>query len=188
RRGVFVMQLVRKALLIGHYFPPGTSSGTLRTVKFAKYLPESNWEPLILTMNPDIYAPLRQDRSLLAELSPELKVYRTNAWMLDRYLAKWKRGVRRLASRGGKTEERGIRGSVAPRSSRQARLSYHIRNWLQFPDDYGGWFMPALWRGSRIIASESIDMIYSTAPSPVAHMIAMGLKKWTGKPWVADFR
>src|SRR6185312_17151366 len=78
-----------KVLLIATYFPPGTSSGTLRTLKFAHYLPEFGWTPQVLTMAPESYLPSRIDYSLVQGLDPGLKVHRTAAWMPERTLARW---------------------------------------------------------------------------------------------------
>lgn len=173
----------KRVLMIAHYFPPGTSSGTLRTVKFAKYLPDTNWEPFILTMQPEAYHPNRIDSSLLAELSHELKVSRTAVWMPDRFLAGLKRHISALASDRSKMVRPAVK-AVA----RQAGLARHIRDWLQFPDAYGGWLVPGFWQAQKLMRAQKFDLIYSTAPSPVAHMIALLLRKWCRRPWVADFR
>jgi glycosyltransferase involved in cell wall biosynthesis len=174
-----------KALMIAHYFPPGTSSGTLRTVAFAKYLPEFDWQPLVLTMHPSAYHSLRQDASLAQAISPDLKVHRTVVWAPDRTLARWKKRLS-PSSNGSKSAEPPPQAVTAIPSRKNALA--HLRDWFQFPDAYGGWLVPALWRGYRVMKAEKVDVIYSTAPSPVAHMIAMGLKKLTGCAWVADFR
>ncbi|HYM06357.1 MAG TPA: glycosyltransferase [Terriglobales bacterium] len=160
----------------------------MRTVKFAKYLPECNWQPVILTMQPSAHHPQRLDPSLLEEVSPQLKVYRTPVWMLDRSLAKAKKRVLGLFSMAAKESISTVETAAGgERRQRPAALD-HIRDWLQFPDDYGGWLLPALWRGYQVMKSERIDLIYSTAPSPVTHMIALILKRWARCPWVADFR
>jgi glycosyltransferase involved in cell wall biosynthesis len=173
--------------MIAHYFPPGTSSGTLRTVKFAKYLPDSNWEPVILTMDPEAYHAGRIDTSLLGELSEGLKVYRTPVWMPDRFLARLKSSLSHPTSALSKTGRHPMNGA-AVHEPRQGGLSRHIRDWLQFPDAYGGWLAPGFWQARKLMRSQKIDLIYSTAPSPVAHMIALLLRKWCQRPWVADFR
>ncbi len=67
-------------------------------------------------------------------------------------------------------------------------LAKHVRDWLQFPDAYGGWLWPGFWEAQKVMRRQQIDLIYSTAPSPVAHMIALLLHKWSRRPWVADFR
>lgn len=175
-----------RVLMIAHYFPPGTSSGTLRTVKFAKYLPQCNWEPFILTMRPEGYHPNRIDPSLLSEIADGLKVYRTAVWRPDHLIANLKK--RLLGVRSGRPDNG--QGCAAANSapSVPSGLVKHVRDWLQFPDAYGGWLWPAFWEAQKVMRRQQIDLIYSTAPSPVAHMIAMLLRKWNRWPWVADFR
>jgi hypothetical protein len=42
--------MVKRVLMIAFHFPPlHGSSGIQRTLKFAKYLPQHDWEPLVLT-------------------------------------------------------------------------------------------------------------------------------------------
>lgn len=171
--------------MIAHYFPPGISSGTLRTVKFAKYLPDSNWEPFILTMQPEAYHPSRMDPSLLAEIATGLKVYRTPVWRPDRLLATLRKQV--LAAT--EAPQTGLPATASGGSPGvQTGVARHIRDWLQFPDAYGGWLAPGFWQAQKLMRSQKIDLIYSTAPSPVAHMIALLLRKCSRRPWVADFR
>ena len=175
-----------RVLMIAHYFPPGTSSGTLRTVKFAKYLPESNWEPLILTMRPEAYHPSRIDGSLLAEIDNGLQVYRTAVWRPDRRLATLKKSLLRVG--GGRFETGSTLAPADRLAPLRTGLGKHVRDWLQFPDAYGGWLWPGFWEALKVMRSQRIDLIYSTAPSPVAHVIGMLLHKWSRRPWVADFR
>lgn len=59
---------------------------------------------------------------------------------------------------------------------------------MHFPDDYGGWLFPGTRAGKKVLREEKISFLYSTSPSPVAHMIAQRLKHATGLPWIADFR
>lgn len=56
------------------------------------------------------------------------------------------------------------------------------------PDRLIGWLPFGVARGLRVIHKEDIQVLYSTCPSPTAHLIAATLKIITGLPWVADFR
>jgi hypothetical protein len=48
--------MVKRVLMIAFHFPPlHGSSGIQRTLKFAKYLPQHDWEPLVLTAHPRAY-------------------------------------------------------------------------------------------------------------------------------------
>lgn len=66
--------------MLAFHFPPfGGSSGVLRTLKFARYLPDRGWEPVVLTADEKAYE--RLDRERNAELPRDLVVLR--AFCLD---------------------------------------------------------------------------------------------------------
>lgn len=53
---------MKRLLMIAFHFPPLVgSSGIQRTLRFAQYLPQFGWEPLILTSNPRAYESTRED-------------------------------------------------------------------------------------------------------------------------------
>lgn len=66
---------MKKLLIVTYYFPPSGGPGVQRVLKFAKYLPEFGWEPIVLTVKDADY-PAR-DESLLKEIPPAVRVYRT---------------------------------------------------------------------------------------------------------------
>lgn len=71
---------MNKVLMVAHQFPPVGGSGVQRSVKFAKYLPQFGWEPVVLTRD-DGKMTLR-DESLLKELPPGMEIIRTRAYDL----------------------------------------------------------------------------------------------------------
>jgi hypothetical protein len=65
---------MKRVLIITTAFPPQPTIGRQRSVKFAKYLPEFGWEPVILTVD-DRYLSDRDDDTL-KELPADLQVHR----------------------------------------------------------------------------------------------------------------
>ena len=57
---------MRTVLIIAYDFPPLRTSGVYRPLKFAKYLPEFGWRPIILTVSN--YGDAQTDASLLRDL------------------------------------------------------------------------------------------------------------------------
>src|SRR5688572_7689589 len=54
---------MKRLLMIAFYFPPMVgSSGIQRTLRFARYLPQFGWEPLILTAHPRAYERISDDQ------------------------------------------------------------------------------------------------------------------------------
>lgn len=76
----------KPVLIVTYHFPPdGGSSGVLRPLKFAKYLPQFGWIPHILTVKPHFYESL--DWSLEQEVVSEIDIHRTRAIVISRHLA-----------------------------------------------------------------------------------------------------
>ncbi len=70
---------MNRVLIITYYWPPGGGAGVQRWLKFAKYLPEYGWEPVILTVDPDFAAYPAIDKSLNEDVTEKTRVYRTKA-------------------------------------------------------------------------------------------------------------
>lgn len=70
----------RRILMVAFHFPPHMgSSGLLRTLKNARYLPDCGWMPTVLTANPRTYDSV--DQSQLQEIPQQVRVIR--AFALD---------------------------------------------------------------------------------------------------------
>lgn len=74
------------ALLIAFHFPPFFgSSGNLRTLSFARHLPEFGWEPVLLTANARAYPKI--DDHLLKDVPDGLEVHRAFALDVRKHLS-----------------------------------------------------------------------------------------------------
>jgi hypothetical protein len=60
--------------------------------------------------------------------------------------------------------------------------------WLALPDRWSSWWPSAMLAGLRIVRRVQPHVIWSTYPIATTHLIALGLHRLTGLPWVADFR
>ena len=66
---------MKRVLMIAYHFPPlRGSSGIQRTLRFAKYLPEFGWQPIVLTIDPRAYEFVGDDQ--LQDVHPDVGVYR----------------------------------------------------------------------------------------------------------------
>jgi peptidoglycan/xylan/chitin deacetylase (PgdA/CDA1 family)/glycosyltransferase involved in cell wall biosynthesis len=76
----------KRALLVAFHFPPQTgSSGMLRTLNFAKYLPEHGWQATVLTSKPSAYPKTNDD--LIPDVPPRTRLIRAGALDAGRHLA-----------------------------------------------------------------------------------------------------
>jgi glycosyltransferase involved in cell wall biosynthesis len=165
----------RNLLMIAAAFPPTGGPGVQRAAKFAKYLPQFGWRPVVWTLEQAEGLP--RDSTLLNELPPEVIRLGPGAG------GSWRRlGPCPLRDTGG-------------RSSLTARLagvfSWRAGAWLAKdvpPDDFANWALASVMALPQLVRAHGIDAIYSTFSPPSNHWLALQLKEKTGLPWVADFR
>lgn len=73
-------------LLVAFHFPPLTgSSGIQRTLRFAQYLPEFGWKPVVLTVTPEVME--QSDLSTLDQVPPGCEVVRVRCFDTARHLS-----------------------------------------------------------------------------------------------------
>jgi hypothetical protein len=171
---------MKKVLIVTYYFPPSGGPGVQRVLKFAKYLPQFGWEPIILTVKNGDYP--AHDESLLKEIPPSLKIYRTKIfepYNLYRKLTGKKTGV-------------AVDVNTIPKKGERRKFSETIAEFIRatffIPDARIGWLIPAVREGKKIIEQEHVEMIYSSSPPYTCALIARALHRATHLPWVAGFR
>lgn len=179
---------MRNVLIITYEFPPKGGPGVQRCLKFAKFLPEQGWRPIILTIS-DPPAAVR-DESLLAELPPEAMLFRSYSLEPTRAFLATKRLIGRRRRDGEEVEM-----SQPSQIEEGKRNLTGLPTWaikgiqaLFVPDEKIGWYPWAKREGRRIIDAHRPEVIMSSGPPNTAHVIAAALKRETGIPYVADFR
>jgi len=65
---------MKKVLFIAYFFPPLSGSGVPRSLKFARYLPEFGWLPIVISADEKIR--YMKDYGLLGEIPEAVKVHR----------------------------------------------------------------------------------------------------------------
>ena len=81
-----------------------------------------------------------------------------------------------------------IHRTFALDSSRHLAIKGRHLALFTVPDPFVSWLPFGVAQGIKVIRQWPIRSLYSTSPSPTAHLIAGCLKKVTGLPWIADFR
>ena len=78
--------MVKRVLMVAYHFPPvQVSSGLQRTLAFSRYLPEHNWQPIILSANPRAYGNTSDDQ--LGDIPGKTEVVRAFALDASRHLS-----------------------------------------------------------------------------------------------------
>ena len=166
----------KRVLIITYYWPPSGGSGVQRWLKFAKYLPEVGWEPVIFTPeNPDFDL---QDETLLKEISPELEVIRFPIWEPYQLFAKVKKQAKRHPSRILEQPKKGLLEKIA----------IWLRANVLVPDPRVFWVRPSVKFLSELMQSGQFQAVITTGPPHSLHLIGLQLKERFGLPWIADFR
>jgi glycosyltransferase involved in cell wall biosynthesis len=162
--------------MVANYFPPMASGGIARQLRFLRYLPECGWDPTVLSVRTQGPVPdppgVRIERA--AALDPE------RLYALGRRVAGPAR--RRAAGAGGQ------KPPAAPTASHVTSRRRSVNQWLQVPDEYVSWIVPAVLLGRRLLREEPFDAIFSSFPRASSHLVAAELARESGIPWVADYR
>ena len=170
---------MNKILIITYYWVPSGGSGVQRWLKFAKYLPQFGWEPIVLTVDADKASYPQIDHTLEKDIPHSVHIERTNTCeILNVYK---KVSPEKEIPFGGFTDEK-------PPSLFQ-KTSRFIRGNFFLPDPRKGWNKYAYKRACEIIEKENIKYIVTTSPPHSTQLIGLKLKKkFPAIRWIADFR
>ena len=175
-----------KLLLIAYHFPPDGEIGSVRPYQLARHLPALGIECTILTVDPahaESLDPLFTPEGLQGVTVVRTPVGRTAR---DHILDAWRgRSGGRLLDGAGSNESSTSTGVPV---NERGRVRQWALEWLAFPDLRYGWREPALAAAERLLASKSFDLVLSTSPPRVGHMVAAGLRQRHGIPWIMDLR
>ena len=179
---------MKRVLVVTYYWPPSGGSGVQRWVKFAKYLPQEGWQPVIYTPENPEYTAI--DHTLEAEIPHTVEIIRrpiTEPYNLYRKL------MGKGASTDMKTLTAGASGGAVTeissgKKSFKQRLSLWIRGNLFVPDPRVGWVKPSVRFLKKYLAEHPVDVIVTTGPPHSMHLIGQRLHKELGIPWIPDFR
>jgi glycosyltransferase involved in cell wall biosynthesis len=167
----------QRVLIISYYWPPYTGSGVQRWLKFAKYLPEFGWEPVVYTPESPEYG--LQDESFLKEIPDACTVIKRPIWEPYKLLNLFK----------GKSKQSNI-GLVKSNASKG--LKDKVLNWIRgnifIPDPRVFWVRPSVRFLTQYLKANPVDVIITTGPPHSMHLIGLGLKQKLGITWLADFR
>lgn len=165
-------------LIITYYWPPSGGAGVQRWLKFSKYLPEFGCTPVILTVDENQASYAQLDPSLMQEISPDLRIYKTRTF--EPYSLYRKLSKKKEIPYGGFSNQKKITSFE--------KLSRWIRGNLFIPDPRKGWNRFALKKALELIKTEKIEVVITSGPPHSTHLIGSKIKELTGIRWIADFR
>ena len=171
---------MKRVLIITYYWPPTGGSGVQRWVKFAKYLPDEGWQPVIYT--PENPEQLAVDTSLEAEIPSEAEIIKTHITEPYELYKKF------LKKSGHSKEAVEVNPVNAQNKSFAQKAAMWVRGNLFRPDPRCLWIRPSVKFLKKYLEEHPVDLIVSTGPPQSMHLIGLKLSRATGIPWIADFR
>ena len=159
-----------KVLIITYYWPPAGGSGVQRWLKFVKYLPEFDIQPVVYCPENANYEAV--DESLEKEVSSKVEVIKHKILEPNSVLKK-----KKVATT-----------SVKQRPTKFQKLLQYIRGNYFIPDARKFWIKPSVKFLTNYLKTNPVDFVISTGPPHSLHLIAQQLKLNLGVKWIADFR
>lgn len=170
---------MKRVLIISYYWPPNGGAGVYRWLKMSKYLPEFGWQPVVYTPeNPEVVA---DDPGLLKDVGATVEVIKrpiTEPFSL----------YKRFTGRAQNERVQTAFLSEKRTGGWKEDLALWVRSNFFIPDARVWWVKPSIRYLKDHVKKYPVDAIISTGPPHSMHLIARGLQRATGLPWIADFR
>ncbi|WKN43243.1 hypothetical protein [Tunicatimonas pelagia] len=170
---------MKRVLIITYYWPPAGGISVHRSLKFAKYLPQFGWEPVIYTAKNAQYPYL--DQSNFKDIHEETTVVKHP--IIEPF------GLFKLLS--GRKKDESLNNIVHVRN-RKHRWIDDIGIWVRgnffIPDARSLWVRPSVKFLTKYVKENPVDAIFSDGPPHTNTRIATLLHQKTGIPFLADFQ
>jgi hypothetical protein len=169
---------MKKVLIITYYFPPAGGPGVQRWLKFVKYLPDFNIQPVVYVPENPSYPII--DENLVGEISSQAIVIKRP--IFEPY---------GLAALFSKNKTKKISAGIIPSERKQTKIDRFllwIRGNFFIPDARVFWIKPSVAYLKNYIQENNIDTVITSGPPHSLHLIGMRLKNLVDIDWIADFR
>ncbi|HEX8575726.1 MAG TPA: glycosyltransferase family 4 protein [Flavobacterium sp.] len=168
----------KKVLIITYYWPPAGGPGVQRWLKFVKYLPDFDIQPVVYVPENPTYPII--DKDLVSEVSAQAIIIRKKIW--EPY---------QLASFFSKNKTKKISSGIIPNKKKQSileRFLLWVRGNIFIPDARFLWVKPSVSYLKDYIQQHTIDTIITSGPPHSLHLIGLALQSQLAVKWIADFR
>jgi glycosyltransferase involved in cell wall biosynthesis len=172
------MPETKKLLIITYYWPPAGGPGVQRWLKFVKYLPDFNVQPIVYIPENPTYPII--DEGLASEVSEKAIILKHK--IFEPY---------QLASFFSKNKTKKISSGIIPNQKKQSfleKILLWVRGNIFIPDARFLWVNPSVKYLKKYIEENNIDTIVTSGPPHSLHLIGLQLKKDLNVKWFADFR
>ena len=169
----------KRVLFCAYIFPPLAGSGVQRSLKFVKYLKESGYEPVVLTVGEHNHE-IEEDFSLFSEIDGVRIVRIDNTKFLPEALSEEEQQeIFNLYAGVVQSEEWINDYKEIIRSDGCSRL---------IPDNKICWVNECLKQIEKRLDLSEIDIVYTTGAPFSSYILGYYLKRKYGFKWVQDYR
>jgi len=169
---------MKKVLIITYYWPPAGGPGVQRWLKFVKYLPDFEIQPIVYIPENPTYPII--DKNLVKEVSNQTIILKHS--IFEPY---------QLASFFSKNKTKKISSGIISTHRKQTafeKVLLWVRGNLFIPDARVFWVKPSIAYLEKYILENKIETIITSGPPHSLHLIGLGLKNKLSLKWIADFR
>ncbi len=172
-----------KVLIINREFPPAGGPAVQRVVKFVRYLPEEGWTPTVICGNKSAGC-RRYDYTLLNQVPADVNIFRLFYRTIEDYSALASAAVCGMLFplRLLWTKEK-IIGQLRRAFLKLVNLLYYIH-----PEPSLSWVYLAVKKARQLHKRHNFDVIVTSGPPHITHMVGFMLRRLHQVKWVADFR
>lgn len=169
---------MKKVLIISYYWPPSGGIGVHRCLKFAKYLQDFGWEPVV-------YAPLDAQYAYFDD---------TNFQHIPENITVLRRKIFEPFNLFKKISGRKKTDSANPVYVRDRKLSKidNLAIWIRgnffIPDARCCWVKPSIKYLKKYLRENPVDAIFTDGPPHTNTLIGCRLSQATGVPWLMDYQ
>lgn len=168
----------KKVLIIAYYWPPAGGPGVQRWLKFVKYLPEFNIDPVVVVPENPNYPIV--DESLKAEISKGVEVIKIPISEPYKFASIFSKGKTNTISKGIINTQK--------KQSLLEKAMLFVRGNFFIPDARVGWVAPVTSFLLDYMPKKDINTIITTGPPHSMHLIGLNVKEKLDVKWLADFR
>lgn len=169
----------KKVLIVSYYWPPAGGPGVQRWLKFVKYLPSFDIEPIVYVPDNPSYPLI--DHKNICEVDSSITVLRQPI----------KEPYSKARLMSGKNTDT-LSAGIIPDKKQQTfidKLLLWVRGNFFIPDARVSWVKPSVTYLSKYLKENTdIETVITTGPPHSMHLIGMALKEQLNIQWIADFR
>jgi hypothetical protein len=170
--------LKKRVLIISYYWPPAGGIGVHRCLKFAKYLRDFGWEPVIYAPKKANYPHL--DHSNQKHIPKDLEIIYGN--IIEPFSLFKKLSGRKKTDDANPVYVRDRKRKLID------KIGIWIRGNLFVPDARALWITPSVRKLKKYLKNNPVNAIITDGPPHTNTLIGCKLSEELNIPWIADFQ